>query len=510
MQVRRRLKINAVISIITALIILLILCMALYRLNSENGKGKIAEDIIALSFERDALRSDYLRSSSKRSNEQWFAKHEQVGRLLKSASEKFRDAEDIKTLGGMLEDHESIGKIFRSIMENRERRGTSDHPDELSLDIEDRLVSQMDMRTYELVIYGQHLLETSREARSSALRLAGAGIVFVFVILVAATLINSDMMSRTITDRIRRLRDCALVIGGGDLDHKIDIMGDDEFAELSDVFNAMTTKLRKSYSDIENENSERRQAERVIIDLNRDLAARNSELVTANRELEAFSYSVSHDLRAPVRHISSYMELLTKNMGSQTGDKAKHYMTVIAGASKKMNMLIDDLLAFSRMGRTDMKKTTVNIPVIIRDVIKDMAPDIKERDVEWKIGALPDVYGDTNMLRLVIINLISNAIKYSAPRFRAEIEIGCTEEAEEFIFFVKDNGVGFDMEFVDKLFGVFQRLHPGDEFEGTGIGLANVQRIISRHGGRTWAEGAVGQGAVFYFTIPKIEKIKEI
>ena len=260
-------------------------------------------------------------------------------------------------------------------------------------------------------------------------------------------------------------------------------------------------------SKIAHDITERKRAEQAILDLNRDLAAGNSELVTANRELEAFSYSVSHDLRAPVRHISSYMELLTKNLGSQADDKAKHYMRVIIGASKKMNMLIDDLLAFSRMGRTEMKKTTVHIPGIIRDVIREMTPDIKERDVEWKIEALPDVHGDTNMLRLAIVNLISNAIKYTAPRSKAEIEIGCTEEAEEFIFFVKDNGVGFDMEFIDKLFGVFQRLHQGEEFEGTGIGLANVHRIISRHGGRTWAEGAVGQGAVFYFTIPKIKEI---
>jgi len=127
--------------------------------------------------------------------------------------------------------------------------------------------------------------------------------------------------------------------------------------------------------------------------------------------------------------------------------------------------------------------------------------------VEWKIGSLPDVYGDKTMLRLAIVNLISNAIKYTAPRAKAEIQIGCTEEAEEFIFIVKDNGVGFDMKYVDKIFGVFQRLHQDAEFEGTGIGLANVQRIISRHGGRTWAEGVVGQGAVFYFTIPKIKEI---
>jgi len=204
--------------------------------------------------------------------------------------------------------------------------------------------------------------------------------------------------------------------------------------------------------------------------------------------------------------MSSYVELLYKEMGSQASDKAKHYITVIAEASKKMGMLIDDLLGFFHMGRAETKKTTVNIADLVRDVIKGMVPDITERDVEWKIGVLPHVYGDTNMLRLAFVNLISNAIKYTAPRSRAEIEIGCTEEAEEFAFYVKDNGVGFDMEYVDKLFGVFQRLHKGDEFEGTGIGLANVQRIISRHGGRVWAEGAVGQGAVFTLLFQRLRR----
>jgi PAS domain S-box-containing protein len=1074
MQVRLRLKINTLVSVIMAVGILVILSLALSRINREDDKGKIAGEIITGAFERVSLRNDYMWNSDERAKEQWFAKNEQVGRLLKSASPKFREPKDIETLAEMLKDQGSIGKIFRTIVENREKAGSHAYSKTiLSQEIENRLLSQLNMRGYDFVINGRQLQKSTLEARASAVRLAGAGVLSVFVILTVATLINSRMMDRTITERIRRLRDGALVIGSGNLDHKIDITGDDEFAELSGTVNEMTSKLGKSqnllkemgriakvggwefdietlelkwteevyhihevelsykptvkeaidfyapnsrpviaqavqraielgepwdlnleiitakgnhrwvqaigkadkelgivngtfqditerkhaeemlqkaYDDLEEriqertkelkelndtleqriaertaelraanetlrasraaalnlmkdalyskkqseetseklrrevaerkraeeelqkseeqfrtlaesisnlawwangdgyitwynrrwyeytgttpeqmegwgwqsvhdpnvlpkvlerwkasiatgepfdmefplrgadgvfrpfltrimpvkdsaglvlrwfgtntdiselkkaeevqgrlaaivENAEdaiigkdlngiiqtwnvgaenmfgykaeevigksvsllvppghsdevpeilvrikqgehiekfetvrmrkdgtiipvsltfsaikdasgriigaskiahditerkraeldlqrlaqqrqlaldaarmgwwhydpitrisswddgykeifgvasyqqpneeilalihpedlpgvwatveaaldpvnpqpyfaeyrinlpdgsvrwieahgiasfegigekrhatsfvgtvaditeRKRAEKAIAELNRDLAARNAELVIANRELEAFSYSVAHDLRAPVRHMSSYMELLNKNLGSQTSGKAKHYMTVIAGASKKMNILIDDLLTFSRMGRTNMEKTTVNMQGIIRDVINEMAPDIKERDVEWKIGTLPDVYGDTNMLRLAIVNLISNAIKYTAPRSKAEIEIGCTEEAEEFIFFVKDNGVGFDMEFVDKLFGVFQRLHQSDEFEGTGIGLANVHRIISRHGGRTWAEGVVGQGATLYFTIPKIKEI---
>ena len=274
------------------------------------------------------------------------------------------------------------------------------------------------------------------------------------------------------------------------------------YSPIKDV-NGTVVGVSKIAHDI----TERKKAEQVIVKLNQDLAGRIQELVTANNELESFSYSVSHDLRAPLRHMSSYVALLNKDLDGTASDKSKHYLKVIAGASRKMGMLIDDLLAFSRMGRADLQKTTVNMTVITNGIIREMATDIKERNIEWKIRALPDVHGDTTMLRLAVLNLISNAIKYTSPRSKAEIEIGCTEDVEEYIFFIRDNGVGFNMEYVDKLFGVFQRLHKDTEFEGTGIGLANVQRIISRHGGRTWAEGAVGQGAVFYFTIPKIKEI---
>ncbi len=250
MQVRRRLKINAIVSAITAFIILLILSLALYRLNNENNKGKIAGEIITGAFEVIQLKDDYIWNRNERAKEQWIIKHEQFGRLLKSASAKFRKPEDIKTFTGMLKDYESIGEIFSGIMENREKAGLHAYSADLSREIERRLLSQLKMRSYEFAINVRHLLESNRESRDSALRLAGAGIVFIFVILAAATLINSWMMGRTITDRMRLLRDGALVIGDGNLDHKIDVKGDDEFTELAEGFNTMTTKLKQAQDKI--------------------------------------------------------------------------------------------------------------------------------------------------------------------------------------------------------------------------------------------------------------------
>jgi PAS domain S-box-containing protein len=229
----------------------------------------------------------------------------------------------------------------------------------------------------------------------------------------------------------------------------------------------------------------------------------NKELEAVNKELEAFAHSVSHDLRAPLRHIDGFIEILEKRTRSLLDGQSLHFMENISDAAKRMGILIDDLLAFSRMGRQEIVEKQVDLAVLTKDVIRELTPDTQDRTVHWKVADLPTVSGDQAMLRLVLVNLISNALKFTSPLQEAEIEIGCILDSDtEVEIFVRDNGVGFDMNFADKLFGVFQRLHHTDEFEGTGIGLANVRRIISRHGGRTWADGKVDHGATFYFSLP--------
>jgi len=251
----------------------------------------------------------------------------------------------------------------------------------------------------------------------------------------------------------------------------------------------------------------RREADEKILGLNRDLQVRAAELETVNKELEAFSYSVSHDLRAPLRHIDGYAELLAKNSEAVLDQKGKRYIEVIGQSAKEMGQLIDDLLVFSRMGRNEMRSTWFSLDQLARQIASELAREANGRQVTWKIRELPAVQGDPAMLRLVLVNLMSNALKYSRTRPHAEVEIGYLNESPaETVYFVADNGVGFDMQYVDKLFGVFQRLHSSKDFEGTGIGLANVRRIIHRHGGKTWAEGAVGQGATFYFSLPNARR----
>jgi len=259
--------------------------------------------------------------------------------------------------------------------------------------------------------------------------------------------------------------------------------------------------------DYQNLEKEKRAAELIIAD--KELVLQNKEKEkqeAANKELEAFSYSISHDLRAPLRHIGGFVDLLKKNNSADLDETGLRYLNTISESTIEMGNLIDALLTFSRLSRTELQRTKINSNNLVTRVFKTFSDELAGRNVEIHILDLPDAMGDEDLINQVWVNLISNALKYSRNKEQAVIEIGGKNGNDEIIFYVRDNGVGFDMKYSDKLFGVFQRLHSTAEFEGVGIGLANVSRIISRHGGRVWAESELEKGATFYFTIPKLKE----
>jgi PAS domain S-box-containing protein len=251
---------------------------------------------------------------------------------------------------------------------------------------------------------------------------------------------------------------------------------------------------------------ERKDAEDALRRLNAQLeaqvAARTRELQQVNGELEAFCYSVSHDLRAPLRHAAGFAQLLTRHAAGGLDARGRDYVAKILDAADRMGRLIEDLLSLSRTGRAPLQKRAVDLGAVVREARQEVAGEAEGRDVAWEIPPLPRVSADPALLRLALVNLLSNALKYTRGRTPARVEVSAREADGEVVVTVRDNGVGFDMQYADKLFGVFQRLHSSDEFEGTGVGLANVRQIVRRHGGRTWAHGVPGQGASFHFSLP--------
>ena len=321
-------------------------------------------------------------------------------------------------------------------------------------------------------------------------------IATVLTVSLALAWLLSWLAQRSISRPLAHLAAIARRVSGEkDYATRADLAGNtEEIVVLVDAFNDMLSQIQSRDQSLlaAHEALEER------------VRQRTAELDAVNKELEAFSYSVSHDLRAPLRHVTGFAGLLAAHAGEHLDDQDRKYLKTISTSAQRMGQLIDDLLSFSRMGRNQLSVRRVSMAEIVDDARQEVmsAAEVADRSIEWLVGDLPEVEGDPAMLRLVLVNLLSNAVKYTAPRSPARIEVGTTiNDAGDRVFFVKDNGVGFDMKYVHKLFGVFQRLHSAEEFEGTGIGLANVRRILHRHGGAVWAESAVDQGTTFSFSL---------
>lgn len=333
----------------------------------------------------------------------------------------------------------------------------------------------------------QLLLEFDRSALLEGPNKFLTWVLIIGLSLIVIGIVAAWLIGRNFSRPLNNLTKAAALMASGDYSASVAVGRRDELGKLARAFNSMAIQVKNSQQDLE-----------------KKVQDRTARLEAVNNELEAFSYSVSHDLRAPLRAVSGYSVILKEDYGPQLDAEATRMLSAIVNNAKKMGQLIDDLITFSRLGRKEMSLQPIDMKRLAESSFQELMEIEKEKNYQLTIDPMPACKGDQSMIKQVWLNLISNAIKYSSKSPQPQIEVGCSENNGKQVYFVRDNGVGFDMQYSHKLFGVFQRLHNEEAFEGTGIGLALVKRIISKHAGEVWADSSPGNGATFYFSLSKM------
>lgn len=496
-NIKNKLYISAGISIILIIIVSSLALVTSKRIIEGSKRNELLDNVRAAITELNLITYDYLLHREKRMEEQWNLRYNSMAELLE-------DTEKEEAMKLIHSEYASLSNLFSQVVANYQntqkliQEGASQKEIDSVLHLEEGLVSQLLIRSYSIATEVSKLTEQVQSEVLETQKIASNTTLILMLVLAVTVATTSSVVARSILKPLNELTRSTEIIGKGNLEHKVDVKTKDELSQLAAAFNKMTKNLKEtttSRDELNKEVAERKRAEKEVLIV-------NNELSIANKELEAFSYSVSHDLRAPLRHISGFVELLQKNTPF-LDETSVRYLNNIHNSAKLMGNLIDDLLEFSRVGRYEMKKSEIDVYQLVKDVLKEFAEETNNRKIYWKIADLPKLHGDQSMIRLVFTNLISNAVKFTRNCKQPVIEIGYNDNNSDYVFFIKDNGIGFEMEYANKLFNVFQRLHRQDEFEGTGIGLASVRRIINRHRGKTWAEGEVNRGATFYFSLPK-------
>lgn len=498
MRLRKRFQSSLALSLGATLALAFLLALSQRAASRADEASVLARNLQMQILERGIVRDEYLLHHEERAHEQWKAKSARIEDLIRDATAASSGPDEQASLKQMAAAIARSQVLLEEIATLPDSEDLDDRREAQSRStaLRDRLTSRLFLISHDLYSGASVLAESAarrqRYAERRALLLMIAMIALVLVIMV----LNAILTSRLVERRITRLRNGAERVAAGDLRERVAIVGDDELADLGMSFDTMVAQLQESRASLEGRSSE-------VAALNAQLGVRVSQLESSNTELESFSYSVSHDLRAPLRHIHGFAALLLERNAGALDPKSQHYLTVISEAASKMGQLIDDLLSFSRMGRAEMMVERVDLGQVVDGVIRELSAEAGDRKIDWEITDLPQVRGDGAMLKQVWSNLLRNALKFTASRSRARIEIGSVPSGPlERHCFVRDNGAGFDMKHAEKLFGVFQRLHATEQFPGNGVGLANVKRIVQRHGGRVWAEGAPDQGATFWFSLP--------
>jgi signal transduction histidine kinase len=500
-NIKNRLVMNAGISVFFVVILFSLGLMTTWRIAEISKKHELVDHLRKGMADLNIVTYEYLLHHEQRMEQQWNLKYNSLAEILDETEEE--------TFKLIRADFIAIDDIFSQVTTNYKKRQkfiqkeASQRSIDAATEIEERLVAKMLITSHSIITSTSRIAEALHAEETKARKLA-ANLTLILIIVLAITVTTSSLLvARSISNPMNELIKGIEIIGEGNLKHKIDIKSKDEIGELTTAFNKMTANLKvitASRDELNQEISERKRVEE-------ELEKYTMELEAANKDLEAFSYSVSHDLRAPLRAIDSFSKILLEEYNEKLDKEGQRILKVITDNTQKMGKLIEDILTLSRLGRKAIKFQTVNINQVVQDIQKEIIADAPGRTINWQIKKLPSIKADLTLIRQVFINLLSNAVKFTSTRETAEIEISSkTDGDDETILYVEDNGVGFNMEYVDKIFEVFQRLHNTEEFRGTGVGLAIVKRIIQRHGGRVWAEAKKDKGAKIFISLPKKDK----
>lgn len=495
MQIKTQLRIAASLPAVFALLIGVVLWVTADQTSLARQDANFAAQVRVANFELNILTQEYLLYGGARTELQLRLRHKSMGDLLPQLT--FEDDDERNLVEALKRGHQDLGNLYDLLL-----TGKPIVRDQL---VGALLIKAQDIRaTAEQFANIQHVHVEDLQRRSSNI------IAWAIAALVGVSVLLLSLLAKRVIGGLDQIKHGVLRVAAGELEHPVELASGDELGELAVSFNSMRDSLRKSYTSIELLKAEidrrivaEKEVQQLNVDLEQRVISRTADFEASNKELGAFAYSVSHDLRAPLRAIDGFSRKLGTNYGDLLDDEGRRLLQVVRDNARRMGQLIDDLLGFSRMGRREMELQALDMVAMVRGVIEELHALEPQREIDFVLGALPAATGDGAMLRQVWINLISNAMKFTRQCRRAHIEVGGGAEGGELVYWIRDNGAGFDMRYTEKLFGVFQRLHRQDEFEGTGVGLALAQRILARHHGRIRGEGTPGAGAVFHFYLPQ-------
>ena len=490
MKIRTRLLIVTIFSISTALIVGLILLLASRQVNGALNRNRIVDEVVKGVFELNILTNHYLLGREERAQIQWGIRHDSLTELLLGT--ELRNPEDEETLTRMMQNQESMKDIFSNLVTNFKSLELSENEAIGSKELEDRLIGKLLVNSQEMASNAFRLAEGSHAVVAGAQQRSSLLVMTFIVALIVVMGATSLLIRISVVKPIAFLQDGARIIADGNLDHKVKIRSHDEIGQLSEAFNNMTTKLKKSHTHLQEEfNKHKLTAEA--------LERQTQELARSNTELEEFAYITSHDLKAPLRGISSLADWLETDYIEKLDEDGKEMLDLLIKRVTRMDGLINGILQYSRVGRIKEETVKIDLNELVGEILDTIDPPEK---IEIVKNELPTIQGESIRLAQVFQNLLSNAIKYM-DKAQGKITIGCIEVNGYWQFHVGDNGPGIEEKHFDKIFQIFQTLNPRDEVEGTGVGLSLVKKIVETNGGKIWLESEVGRGSKFFFTSPK-------